>query len=170
MKFMHIRRWKDTGHLGVFGLSSGTPYHIKGGITLAYLLEKKSPRVTCGIAFCSPNDRYCKRSGRAVAASRLHTQPLQISMNAEITPRIIAQVVRTFLIDPPLWTLENRLPHRGNRFSTSWESTLLGPDGVTVHISVDGEPEGVRGWVRNVPRWAQKAATEAAAGKFMSES
>tara|TARA_B100000214_G_C23850132_1_gene572982 strand:+ start:95 stop:574 length:480 start_codon:yes stop_codon:yes gene_type:complete len=153
MKYMHIRQPSKNG------------WDPKGGITIAYELEAKSRTALCGVSFCSPKDRYCKKTGRSIAGGRLKSQPLKVTITGVMTCFIIAQVIRTFLVE---WEManspgpvvlssfsDNGMPG-SHRFSRSWGTKLIGPDGTVAMLEIDGNDTGTSGWVNLVPLWARK--------------
>jgi hypothetical protein len=153
MKYMHIRQPDASG------------WSPKGGMTIAYLLEPKSRTALCGVSFCSPKDRYCKKTGRSIAGGRLNSQPLKVTMDGVITCFTIAQIVRTFLLEWEIAAPTTSLSVVGfgdkgvpssHRFHRAWETSLMGPDGTTAVLEIDGNVRSTSGWINIVPLWARK--------------
>ena len=55
------------------------PLSCNGGIdchcTVAYVYDREKKKVTYGIAYCSPNDRFNKKTGRKISERRLNEDP-----------------------------------------------------------------------------------------------
>jgi hypothetical protein len=137
MKFMHIR---ETNGLSV--TANGRSIHppkTKGGITVAYELEESSNQAQVGIAFCCPRDTYSKKVGRTIARNRLKSQPLRIHMEGKLSTALLKLLVQAILIqvDPFTWAVEGE-PLRATRFSSSWTSKLIAPDGAVMTLAIDG--------------------------------
>lgn len=59
----------------------------RGGMTVAYKIvgenrEAETVDLEVGAAFCSPEDNYCKSTGRQVASKALTLKPLRLTVNA----------------------------------------------------------------------------------------
>jgi len=69
------------------------PYN-EGAMTIAYRPRKDGYLV--GLAFSSPDDTFCKKAGRKVAARRLYSNPLEITGKGDVANLVLQGLQRGF--------------------------------------------------------------------------
>jgi len=77
MKFLHLRR-KDK--------RTGRPLST-GGITVAYVLDKDTHRLSFTLCRCRRNEHYCRKLGRTISGGRYEAnQGTIIPMQEDVHP------------------------------------------------------------------------------------
>lgn len=59
--------------------------HNGYNVTIAYMRTTDRSQVVFGAAFCRPSDRFTKRLGRHIAESRMHSRPIFLMLESDMT-------------------------------------------------------------------------------------
>lgn len=112
VRYMYLT---DCGHY----VERGGKYKSRGAIAIAYRFNETG--VEFGVAFCSPKDRYRKRSavnkqgelevgGRDLAEQRLTEKPRSISLGNFGSQKLLRDVIRSSVVtldECPRWARES---------------------------------------------------------------
>lgn len=163
------------------GESMGRPTNSKGAITVAWSAQGDTDgwldRFRIGLAFTSPKDQFCRRTGRAIAYSRWKSNPLNVilQMSSRVDHHPLPPILRAFLTEEIVWARsEGEVPER-RAFTDVIGAEILGPtldNKMTLYGDARHEPKGLHGtpiirmsdkystWFLRVPSWARDVMAE----------